>query len=81
MSEESNEMLLLMKELVTRIKTLEETVYHKDNLLMKAGWVVSESPSPSISNSGISSDLPDSDTISKMDWSQIHEMVERMEGA
>ena len=38
MSEESNDqMLLLMKELVAKVKSLEEAVYNKDNLLMKSG--------------------------------------------
>ena len=44
MSEESNDqMLLLMKELVSKVKSLEEAVYNKDNLLMKSGYVVVDS--------------------------------------
>ena len=35
MSEENNEMLLLMKELVEKVKNLERAVYNDDNLLMK----------------------------------------------
>ena len=34
---EDNEMMLLLKELVNKVKSLEEAVYHKDNLLMKSG--------------------------------------------
>ena len=36
MSEDS-EMLMLLKELVNKVKHLEQAVYHKDNLLMKSG--------------------------------------------
>ena len=46
--EEKNEMLLLMKELVDKVNALEKAVYHKDNLLMKSGFVVRESPRPSM---------------------------------
>jgi hypothetical protein len=33
MTEENNEVLMLMKELVDRVKALEQQVYDKDNLL------------------------------------------------
>jgi len=72
-----NEMLLLLKELVEKVKTLEQTVYNKDNMLMKSGFVVVDSPSPIIeSNSG----MPDGDTIAKMDWKEIGSMIQRIEG-
>tara|TARA_R100001463_G_scaffold36970_5_gene79526 strand:+ start:1665 stop:1898 length:234 start_codon:yes stop_codon:yes gene_type:complete len=77
MSDEKNEMLLLLKELVGKVKSLEEVVYQKDNLLMKSGLVVVDSPRPAISNeqSGMSGD-----TIAKMDWSEINQIIETIEG-
>ena len=79
MSEEStseNEMLLLMKELVNKVKQLEQAVYDKDNLLMKSGYVVVNTPSPSMNTT---QDVA-SDKIAKMEWSEISEMVSRIEG-
>ena len=75
MSEES-EMVMLLKELVDKVKRLEETVYNQDNVLMKSGFVVSETPRPSISNNV----TPTGDMISKMDWSDIHKIIENVEG-
>jgi len=77
MSEENeNEMLMLLKELVDKVKNLEQAVYNKDNLLMKSGYVVVDSPTPSMTtNTAVTGD-----TIAKMDWSQIHKIVETMEG-
>ena len=72
---EDNEMMLLLKELVNKVKNLEEAVYHKDNLLMKSGMVVVDSPTPAMARGG---ELPTGDTIAKMDWDDIHNMVERM---
>ena len=37
MTEENNEMIDLLKELVGRIKEIEKTVYNNDNILMKSG--------------------------------------------
>lgn len=75
MSEDS-EMLMLLKELVSKVKHLEEAVYHKDNLLMKSGLVVVDSPSPRMD----SSNIPMDNTIRKnMDWEDIHELVTTME--
>ena len=74
MSEDS-EMLMLLKELVSKVKHLEEAVYHKDNLLMKSGLVVVDSPSPRMD----SSNIPMDNTIRKnMDWEDIHKIVENM---
>ena len=72
---EDNEMMLLLKELVNKVKSSEEAVYHKDNLLMKSGMVVVDSPTPAMAQGG---ELPTGDTIAKMDWDDIHNMVERM---
>mgnify|MGYP001308617361 FL=1 len=76
MSEE-NEMLMLMKELVDKVKKLERAVYNDDNLLMKSGFVVASTPTPSIANNSASID---DDKIAKMDWSEINDMVSRIEG-
>ena len=75
MSEEENEMVMLLKELVNKVKSLEEAVYNKDNLLMKSGFVVADSPTPHITN-----DAPNTsgDTIAKMDWDDIHNIANRM---
>ena len=77
MSEENeNEMLMLLKELVGKVKDLEQAVYNKDNLLMKSGYVVVDSPTPSMStNTAVTGD-----TIAKMDWSQISDIIETIEG-
>lgn len=73
---ENNEMLMLLKELVSKVKHLEEAVYHKDNLLMKSGLVVVNSPSPRMD----SNNIPMDNTIRKnMDWEDIHELVTTME--
>ena len=72
--ENEKEMVLLLKELVEKVKTLEEAVYNKDNLLMKSGYVVVESPTPSMTtNTAVTGD-----SIAKMDWSQIHNIVENI---
>jgi hypothetical protein len=74
MSEE-NEMMMLLKELVTKVKNLEQAVYNKDNLLMKSGMVMVDSPTPSLAVSG---EIPTGDMVAKMDWDDIHNLVERM---
>ena len=75
MSEES-EMLLLMKELVEKVKNLEAAVYDKDNILMKSGFVVTNTPTPSMGNDN----NPIGNNISKMEWKDINDMVNRIEG-
>jgi len=71
--EENNEMLLLMKELVDKVNALEKAVYNKDNILMKSGFVVRNTPTPSISNV----EVPDGGSLS---WDEIRKMTEKMEG-
>lgn len=79
MSDETpgNEMLLLLKELVDKVKKLETTVYNENNILMKSGYVVTESPTPMMNTNGAGID---SDNIAKMEWSEINDMVSRIEG-
>ena len=72
--EQDNEMMLLLKDLVSKVKPLEEAVYNKDNLLMKSGYVVVESPTPSMSVDNAVT----GDTIAKMDWSEIHKIVDNI---
>ena len=78
MKEEKEEMVLLLKELVNRLKTLEQVVYDNDNLLMKSGLVKVTSPSPTMSVS--SNEMPTPETIAKMDWEDINKMVTQLEG-
>ena len=77
MTEENNEMMDLLKELVSRVKEIERTVYNNDNLLMKSGMVTSNTPVPAL---GKRSDVPDSDTIAKMSWDDINNLVDRLGG-
>ena len=51
--EEKDEMLLLMKELVNKVNALEQAVYNKDNILMKSGFVVRETPTPAMGNTQV----------------------------
>ncbi len=69
----NEEMLAIIKALTSKIEALESAVYHKDNLLMKSGFVVSSSPTPLIDNMAAVSG-PD---VSSMAWSDIHKMVEK----
>jgi len=77
MKEENNEMIDLLKELVGRIKKIEKTVYDNDNILMKSGIVTIDSPVPSVVQH---TDVPDSDTIAKMSWDDINDLVSRLGG-
>ena len=73
---EENEVIELLKVLVEKIKTLEETVYDNDNILMKSGYVKMNTPRPSLSanNDGLPDDM------SKMSWNELNEMVKKIEG-
>ena len=73
---EENEVIELLKVLVEKIKTLEETVYDNDNILMKSGYVKMNTPRPSVSanNDGLPDDM------SKMSWNELNEMVKKIEG-
>jgi len=78
MSEEDNsEMLLLLKTLVDKVNKLENAVYDKDNILMKSGFVVVDTPTPSIDSGTTTSEV---DRIAKMDWEDIGKMVSKLEG-
>ena len=75
MTEENIEMVDLLKELVSRLKKLEGTVYNNDNILMKSGIVTVKSPTPVV---GKHETVPDGDMISKMSWDEINTLVDRM---
>mgnify|MGYP003127014633 FL=1 len=72
----NEELLEIIKALSAKIESLEQTVYSQDNLLMKSGFVVAETPTPVIDNV-IGSSVTD---VSNMDWKDIHKMVEGMGG-
>ena len=74
---ENNELELLLKELVDRVKSLEAMVYSSDNILMKSGLVKAETQVPSVQSGN---PLPDADTIAKMDWSELDNMVKKING-
>jgi hypothetical protein len=71
MSDTQEEMLGVLKALVERIQSLEKTVYHQDNLLMKSGFVVAQTPVPSMN----ASTMPTDDMIHKMSWDDIEKFV------
>ena len=75
---DKDETLEILKLLVSKIQKLEETVYDKENILMKSGFVVANTPVPRMDKgAGV---LPVSDQISKMSWDDINKLVARMEG-
>ena len=75
--ENNNEMIGLLKELVGRIKKIENTVFDNDNILMKSGIVTVDSPVPAMTKH---SDVPNSDLIAKMSWDDINDLVSRLGG-
>ncbi len=80
MSEENTinaDVLAIVKALADKVESLEKTIYAKDSLLMKAGLVVTQSPTPSMNRTiGGTSTLGD---ISRMDWGDIHKMIKEFE--
>ena len=75
----NEELLDIIKALTSKVEALEKTIYAKDSILMKAGFVVSNSPTPVMDNTiGNSTGMPKD--ISTMDWSDIHKMVDKVGG-
>tara|TARA_R110000851_G_scaffold242792_1_gene395316 strand:- start:43 stop:288 length:246 start_codon:yes stop_codon:yes gene_type:complete len=74
----SADMLEIVKALSAKVEALEKTLYSKDNLLIKAGLVISNSPTPAMDNSIGGAGAVSTD-VASMDWSDIHKMVEKME--
>lgn len=74
----NEEMLEIVKALTAKVEALEKTIYAKDSLLMKAGYVVTDSPTPVMTNTiGGESSM---ENVANMDWSDIHKMVEKAGG-
>jgi len=71
-----DEVVDIIKMLITRIENLETQVRESSMSLMKSGMVV-HTPRPSMQTS---SPVPSADTIAKMDWSELDELVEKLEG-
>jgi len=76
--EVKNETLEILKLLVEKITRLEQTVFDNDNVLMKSGLVVAETPTPKMKISA--GPIPDSDQIAKMSWDDINSMITKLEG-
>jgi len=81
MTEDSinKDMLEIIKALTAKVEALEKTIYAKDSILMKAGLVISNSPTPAMDNQiGGAGAIPTTD-VGSMDWSDIHKMMDKME--
>ncbi len=72
----NEDLLEILKALTSKIEQLEKAVYNDDNLLMKSGYVVVESPSPGM-NIEKSAGVPD---VANMEWSEIHSVVKKLSG-
>ncbi len=72
----NEDVLEILKALTAKIEHLEKAVYNDDNLLMKSGFVVIDSPTPSM-NVQKSSGVPD---VANMEWEEIHSVVKRLAG-
>ena len=70
------EVVEIIKMLITRIENLETQVKDSSMNLMKSGMVV-HTPRPSMQTAG---PVPTGDAIAKMDWSELDELVEKLEG-
>ena len=76
-SDINKDLLEIIKALTDKIERLEKAVYNDDNLLMKSGFVVANTPTPHINNSAPMSPAGD---IAKMEWEDIHELVKNAGG-
>ena len=71
----NEELLTIIKALSEKVESLEKAVYNKENLLMKSGYVVANTPTPSlVGNVGNTTE-----SVANMEWSDIHKMVANME--
>lgn len=73
----NEDVLEIIKALTAKVEALEKTIYAKDSLLMKAGLVVTNSPTPAMNN--VIGGIDNTPDVSSMDWSDIHKMVSKME--
>ncbi len=74
---EQNEVLLLLKELVNRVQQLESVAYNNDNVLMKSGFVVTNSPTPSMNNKAASTF--NMDDVANMSFDDMAKIIQKME--
>lgn len=72
----NDELTLLLKELVERVKILERTVYNADNVLLKAGLIKVDGIRPTVKTD--TGATINTETLAKMDWSEIDELVVKM---
>ncbi len=70
------ELIDIIKMLVSKVETLERKMNESSMALVKSGMVV-HTPRPSMETT---SHIPDGDTIAKMDWDELNELVGKMEG-
>tara|TARA_R100001510_G_C7627708_1_gene187234 strand:- start:228 stop:452 length:225 start_codon:yes stop_codon:yes gene_type:complete len=70
------EVVEIIKMLITRIENLETQVKEANMNLMKSGIVV-HTPRPSMT---VSNPVPSGDTIAKMNWDELNELVGKLEG-
>ena len=75
----NQDMLEIVKALTAKVEALEQTIYSKDSLLMKAGLVVSSSPTPAMDNSSCGTGAWPTSDVASMDWSDIHKMMNNLE--
>jgi len=73
----NEDLLEILKALTSKIEQLEKAVYNDDNLLMKSGYIVVDSPAPSMNIQKSSSDVGD---VANMEWSEIHDIVKKLSG-
>tara|TARA_R110001606_G_scaffold355070_5_gene505864 strand:+ start:290 stop:535 length:246 start_codon:yes stop_codon:yes gene_type:complete len=74
----NEELLEIIKALSSKVESLEQAVYNKDNLLMKSGFVLSETPTPAMVGV-VGTDVSSVNNTANMDWKDIHKMVSKME--
>tara|TARA_R100000781_G_scaffold59976_1_gene38332 strand:- start:1501 stop:1734 length:234 start_codon:yes stop_codon:yes gene_type:complete len=77
MTELSEDVVLLLKELVSRVQELEKVAYHDDNVLMKSGLVVTNSPTPSMNNK-VNSTFS-MDDVANMSFDDMAKIISKME--
>tara|TARA_R100001460_G_scaffold94089_2_gene136139 strand:+ start:1004 stop:1258 length:255 start_codon:yes stop_codon:yes gene_type:complete len=74
----NEELLVIIKALSDKLENLERAVYNKDNLLMKSGFVIADTPTPSMIGV-VGTDIKSPDNVGNMDWKDIHKMVSSLE--
>ena len=78
MTEINEEIVMLLKTLVERVQQLEKVAYNDDNVLMKSGFVVTNSPTPSMNNKAASAFSMDS--VANMSFEEMAKIIEKAGG-